>query len=347
MSNLAIHNYFFHTYFFHCFQVNDRFAAMEDLIAENIRTLRKDLRIAEFQTDTNYWKSCIKAGDVEEANTCQQEAYRRSSSKSPQYAPFYTEWEDGNGVIFDDESKFRKAEVNLLTFRNYGQLNIMILLTLIQTYDGEDEVRTMNYRKELHTWIEFCHGYLTWSIEQVTKAYVEFEYAAECVHDEDVTNWLGYVYSKEYTCSARLGYTYSKNADCLIEVSENRHVNLPDGYTDCCGGEKIGKNKLKTKFDSSFPQEKASITNYMTSEFTDVLSKWKEIQSTQGKAGAKKKKFKATNVGKGKGTYQLQKKRSGQSRRKGKTFFLQSGNRDYQEDELKDDDGSIKKNSIE
>ena len=331
---------------------------MEDLIRESIRNLRVELRIAEFQTDSNYWKSCIKAGDVEAANTCQEEAYRRSSSKSPQYAPFYNDWDLGNGVIFDDETKFRKAEVNLLTFRNYCQLNIMMLLTLIKTFDGENEERATNYRMEIFTWIEFCHGYLTWSVEQVLKAYTEFENKVVCNHDEDITNFLGFVFSKEYTCSTRLGYNYPKNVDCTVSVSENRHLNLPPGYTDCCVGPVIAGKKLRLKFDASFPEEKKSLTNYMTSHFTGVLEKWKEVQTTEGKLGkSQKTSIAETNVatGKGKGTGKVQKNKKSRPNLSNLNNLKKSNNKKFvvhsddgqNEGELKLDDGSTEEKFIQ
>ena len=276
------------------------------MIRENIRDLRVELRTAEFQTDANYWKSCISAGSISAANTCQEEAYRRSSSKSPQFAPFYNNWEDGQGSIFDNEDKFRKAEVNLVTFRNYGQLNIMILLTLINTFEptpeeneGENQERFDHYRRELYTWIDFCHGYLQWSVVQVTKAYHAFSYKAVCTHDNDITNFLGFVFSKEYTCSARMGYNYAKSSECVFKVSENRLVQLPSGYVDCCGGEKIGKKKLQAKFDTSYEKEKASILNYMASQFSSVLAKWKEIQAGKGKSSANASSKKTTSTRKG------------------------------------------------
>ena len=267
------------------------------MIRENIRNLRVELRTAEYQTDANYWKSCVSTGSVSEANTCQEEAYRRSSSKSPQYAPFYNDWDNGEGSIYDNEDKFRRAEVNLVTFRNYGQLNIMMLLTLINTFEGNNEERFDNYRRELYTWIDFCHGYLQWSVVQVTKAYHEFGYNAVCTNEPDITNWLGFVYSKEYTCSARMGYTYTKSSECVFKVSENRLVQLPSGYVDCCGGEKIGKQKLKAKFDASYRKEKTSILNYVASEFTSVLAKWKEIQASKGKSSANASSTTSTRKG--------------------------------------------------
>ena len=336
---------------------------MEYLIQENLRNLRNELRIAEFQTDSSYWKSCIKAGGIEEANACQVEAYRLSSSKKSKYAALYNDWDKGNGVIFDDEDKFRKAEVNLLTFRNYCQLNIMMLLTLIQTFDGQNEERTTHYRGEIYTWIEFCHGYLSWSVEQVLKAYTEFEYKVICVHDEDITNFLGFVFSKEYTCSARLGYNYPKNVDCTISVSENRLVQLPPGYTDCCGGGIIAQKKLKTKFEASFPAEKKSITNYMSSHFTGILAKWKEVQSSEGEEDEEEEEtkqipnFAATNVATDKRKVIMKLQKNTKSRpnllnlknlkeSNNKRFVVQADDGQH-EDEMNFDDGTTEEKFIQ
>ena len=263
------------------------------MIHEHIRELHTELRVAEFQTDSIYWERCLAKLTEAEANECQQQAYDRSSSKRPQYAPFFNDWETPNFSIYQDEQDARKAEVNLMTFRNYCQLNIMMLLTLIQTYEYEpedpdqesfyDQDRANLYRTETNTWIEFCHGYLSWSIDQVKKFYANFDFQKVC--ENTSINYMilnaYWILSKEYTCFSRLGYSFAPNTECSVDLNQKHHASSK-GYTECCGGIEVGKRKLQIKYDGVHGKERDAVNNYLTSQFTTILAKWIEIQSDQG-----------------------------------------------------------------
>ena len=270
---------------------------MEEMLYQHINALRTELRVAEYQTDSIYWEGCLRKLTQREANDCQKQAYDRSSSKKPQFAPFYSQWEDPNFSIYQDEQKSRKAEVNVVTFRNYCQLNLMMILTLIQTYEYEpedpdqesfyDADQANSYRSQTNTLIEFCHGYLSWSIDQVKRFYADFDFQKVCVNtrNEYITWFKVLLRWEEYKCSSRLGYSFPPNTECTVDLYQNYH-GRGNGYNECCGGPTVGNRKLQAKYDAVHGSEREAVNNYLDNQFNTILEKWKEIQSSHGTPSA-------------------------------------------------------------
>ena len=289
-------------------QVNERLADMRELINEKVTNLEKTLMIDEYLTNANYWKSCMEVANVEDGNRCQEEAYRLSWSKRSKFAPFYTTWDDGEGSIYESEENFRRAEVNLITFRNYAELNIVMLLTLIESYKGcspnldeeiyqgdneryqRDKERYQHYQEELTTCVDFSYKYLKWSTEQVQKAYDEFSLDTHghlsCKNTQEV--WEGWpkVHTADYYhCTARLGYGYSVSSKCDIMFTQRFDGKRVHGYghENEGGVTRVGPGYVDRRYRTSISKERKAVKNYMASEFRDILNKWKDVSDKRGK----------------------------------------------------------------
>ena len=262
---------------------------MDNLISKKVRKFERNLMKKEYVFFSEYWKQCIKEQNMTEANRCQRESHHLVWANRLKFTVFYDKWKN-NKNIFATEAFVRRAEVNLITFRNFAQLDIMILLTLIETYKDDNTVVGRKilhrYQQYLCTSIKFYYDYLSWSVGQVKRAYASYSISKndyKCKKISETRKGFFRVHTADqYTCYARLGYSEPKTSKCELYLTERVDGKHPHRNYYCCGAMQVGGFILEKKFRYYHRKEIAAVRNYMISEFRDTLKQWANIQRKHG-----------------------------------------------------------------
>ena len=154
-------------------QVNDRLEEMRVYVDERVIDLEKDLVERRYKFHFTYWAECIKANTKERVNNCQAEAYRLMSASLGEIALFYDKMDSTGSLVGLSNDDVRRIEVNLISFRDYVQLSVMVLKTLAESYKTDASTREM-YETELVDKTAFYDRYATAAYNAIADMNVDF-----------------------------------------------------------------------------------------------------------------------------------------------------------------------------
>eukprot|EP00794_Sanderia_malayensis_P008847 gene8847-9795_t len=166
--------------------VNDRLDKMKGYVDTRVITLEKELMTKEYRTMFNFFGSCVKEFSTKDVNKCMRQAEKTTSSSSPkfmvldasmsQYNPYIPEksvnrpyFEKNGGAPSYYDTK--RIEAGLVTFKDYANLHLMIISTLVNTYKGDMSKEGKHYYqlylKEQKTAAEKYSKYAKWAYKWV------------------------------------------------------------------------------------------------------------------------------------------------------------------------------------
>lgn len=141
--------------------VNDRLDKMKGYVEVRVIQMEKDLINREYRTLSNLFHNCIKEHTKQEVNRCMRDAEKLASATSPKFMILDSKMAAYNSVSHNrqyfeantDKSPsyydVKRLEAGIISFKDYANLHLLILSTLVNTYNATNDNSTngMKYFK--------------------------------------------------------------------------------------------------------------------------------------------------------------------------------------------------------
>lgn len=294
-------------------EVNKKMKEMENYVDAQIAATEKKLIQAEFKTCFNLWTECVKEATPELSNRCQTDSARHVVSRRDKFA---VEADKLNGGITMKE--VRRLEAYMLAFRDYANLVVMQLTTLVNYYcllkkgGANGPHNCQRYANDLISQATYLSNYAEKAVAAIKTAHWGKNKMGPCPDTlkctcKDVNEgWLVKVHTANNCgCTCEM-MNANKKQYCTVRFhirTDGKGVYSKKNYPDISGNtnfktaqEKYGK-MMEEKFAKDYQIKNHQVMDkYYNIEILDFVKEWRQAIDMAKVAKTKNPKLDAQPV---------------------------------------------------